>query len=110
MLHRKDYGVVDIVFPFIASFLDHAIGCGSNPPLKRVHASYSDNINQPQCTKPERERQRIQKVATIENIRRLQLLVENGLEELEDSNLLMIRVDMIDHIVEDWSRFGAFNF
>lgn len=110
MLEGKDYAAVDTVFPFIAAFLDRAIGCADNPALTTVHTLYSDIVNQLLYTKPERKLHGNENVVTSETIRRLKMVAKNLFEDLEDFNLFTLKFHMLDHIAEDVSRFGALNF
>lgn len=68
MLEGNDYVAVETVFPFIASFLDRAIGCGDNPALTTVYTLYPDIVNQLLFTELERIQQRNEEVVTSGNI------------------------------------------
>ena len=44
MLEGKDYKTLDMIFPFIAAFIDRACGEVSNGPVTTVSVLYSDLV------------------------------------------------------------------
>lgn len=45
MLQGKDYCTLDLVFPFVASFIDHTTGLVEQAPMTRLHIMNSDLDN-----------------------------------------------------------------
>lgn len=46
MLDGKDYSNIDMVFPFIAAFLDRVLQNSESPCLTEINTLYSDTVNQ----------------------------------------------------------------
>lgn len=61
-------------------------------------------------TKPEGEKQSIKKAFTSEDIRLQEKLAKSPFEKLDCFNLPILKFHVLDHIVNDISQFGAFNF
>lgn len=110
MLEGEDNAAVDTVSTIADAMVVGLAVFKDNSVLIKLHTLYSEIINKPPYTKPEREKRFTEEVATTGSIRRLKLLAKKLFEDLENLNFLTIRFHILDHIVETISRFGHLNF
>lgn len=110
MLEGKDYSNIDMVFPFIAAFLDRVLGYADNQQLTMIHSLYSDVVNMVMYNTPDWELQHENVNHLEQKVRMLKRSAKELFEHLEEVNLFTLKFHMLDHVSNDLYKFGILSF
>ena len=106
MLEGKDYHQLDMVFPFVAAFIDRASRRTIEAPLTSVCTAYSDLLNTLMFTKQRGgfSKEDIRKLS--DEVLSFKKKATDVLGNLDDINLFTLKFHLLDHLCNDLARFG----
>ena len=109
MLEGKDYRNLDTVFPFVASFLDTVTGSKSGD-LTTVHTLYTELVRTLEVIDKRTgvTQEILQVLAT--KIERFKHQTVKLFEPYVDNGLFTLKFHLLDHLVEDLSKFASLDF
>lgn len=109
MLEGKDFKCLDMVFPFVAAYIDRVTGYQDNAPLTDICTSYTtlmqDLLYDNTSTGWSRDM-----IADITH--RISLLKSKCVHTFEkhcEHGIHTLKFHLLDHVVEDLSKFGGLN-
>lgn len=92
-----------MVFPVLATFIDHATGCIDEARIKDIRASYSDLVNGLLSHSHDLKHRLLDVVSKdIQEIKQKEVRI---LDSMEWINLFVPKFHMLDHISNYLSRF-----
>lgn len=107
MLEWKDYVALDLVFKFVAGFIDRATGHIDEAPMTKVHTMYSDLARRLGEYRGNGESSSQRLTGLGEEIQHFKELVKAMFEEHCGSGLYMLKLHLLDHVVEVLERYGS---
>lgn len=110
MLEGKDYYAVDMVFPFVAAFIDRSLGFEEKCELTRMNVLYIEIINKVLVDHRDRRWREGELLRLRGEIREFKSVVEGAFASHCPSGLYTLKYHLLDHLVEDLERFGSISF
>lgn len=110
MLKGKYNSAVATAFPYVAAYLDRVTGCTDMPVLTIIYSLISDNVNQLLHWNSTFDKKGVAKSVTRDIMQQLESLWSDLFKDLPDINIFTLMFHVLDHNVEDVSRFENHHF